>query len=36
MLPSGAAAGSRAKRGVGTGHSLTLPAKPAGTPGATP
>jgi hypothetical protein len=36
MLPSGAIAGSRAKRGVGTGHSLTFPAKPGLAPGTTP
>jgi hypothetical protein len=36
MLPSGATAGSRAKRGVGTGHSSTLPATLGSVPGAMP
>ncbi|MNC98722.1 hypothetical protein D3C83_167740 [compost metagenome] len=36
MFPSGATAGSRAKRGVGTGHSVTFPARFGSAPGAVP
>ncbi len=36
MEPSGATAGSRANRGVGTGHSLTFPAKCGCDPGVMP
>ncbi|MND01274.1 hypothetical protein D3C83_202100 [compost metagenome] len=36
MRPSGAIAGSRAKRGVGTGHSRTLPASSGRAPGVMP